>query len=173
MNTIENVILTRRSCRSYTQKHIEQQDLECILKAAIYAPSGHNRLSWQFTVVKEKQNIQRLEEAVRKALNKSERYNFYQPDVIVLVSNDRSNPNGLADTACAMENMFLMAHSLGIGSCWINQLKDICDEADVRAILKQFKVPDHHIVWGIADLGYVNQISPRPQRDEKAIVYVD
>lgn len=49
-----------------------------------------------------------------------------------MLSNDRENTNGLADCSCALENIFLMANSLGIGSCWVNQLKNICDEKEVR-----------------------------------------
>ena len=78
---------------------------------------------------------------VRETLNRPESYNFYDPDVIILASNEKDNTNGLADCACAMENMFLMAQELGIGSCWINQLKEICDEPQVRAELKKFGVP--------------------------------
>ena len=47
-----------------------------------------------------------------------------------------------------------MANKLGIGSCWINQLKTICDEKNIRTLLRSYDIPDNHIVWGIAALGY-------------------
>ncbi len=156
-NAVLDNILTRRSCRAYTDRPVSKEDLDTILKAAIYAPSGMSRQSWQFTVIRKKENIQELAKVVRETLNRPESYNFYDPDVIILASNEKDNTNGLADCACAMENMFLMAQELGIGSCWINQLKEICDEPQVRAELKKFGVPDNHIVWGIVDLGYAAQ----------------
>lgn len=72
-----------------------------------------------------------------------------------------------------MENMFLMAQELGIGSCWINQLKEICDEPQVRAELKKFGVPDNHIVWGIVDLGYAAQEPVCKEKNENVIVFAD
>lgn len=54
----------------------------------------------------------------------------------------------------ALENIFLAAHALGIGSVWINQLNGICDEPAVRAVLTKLKIPENHIVWGMAALGY-------------------
>lgn len=110
---------------------------------------------------------------VRETLNRPESYNFYDPNVIILASNEKDNTNGLADCACAMENMFLMAQELGIGSCWINQLKEICDEPQVRAELKQFGVPDNHIVWGIVDLGYAAQEPVCKEKNENVIVFAD
>lgn len=56
---------------------------------------------------------------------------------------------------CGMlENIFLRATDLGVGSCWINQARDICDDERVRPLLREFGVPDTHICWGIAILGY-------------------
>ena len=37
-----------------------------------------------------------------------------------------------------MENIFLAAHSLGIGSVWINQLQGICDEPAIGELLSDF-----------------------------------
>ena len=43
---------------------------------------------------------------------------------------------------------------LGIGSVWINQLRGICDEPEIRAILREWKIPDDHVIYGLAALGY-------------------
>lgn len=46
------------------------------------------------------------------------------------------------DCACALQNIFLAAKSLGIGSCWINQLGQTCDDPDVRAFLTGLGIPE-------------------------------
>ena len=51
-NAVLDNILTRRSCRAYTDRPVSKEDLDTILKAAIYAPSGMSRQSWQFTVIR-------------------------------------------------------------------------------------------------------------------------
>ena len=66
------------------------------------------------------------------------------------------NHNGMADCACALENIFLAAWSMEVGSVWINQLKTICDEPDVREVLRSFGVPEDHVVLGTVALGYAS-----------------
>lgn len=173
MNEVLENIMTRRSCRAYTDREIAQTDLDLILKAGIYAPSGMNRQTWQFTVVRRRENIQALARVTGSALGRGPEYDFYDPKVIILVSNEKDNANGLADAACAMENMFLAAHSLGIGSCWINQLKGICDMPQIREAISRLGVPDNHAVWGIVDLGYAGEPAKEPVKNDKVIVYAD
>ncbi len=60
---------------------------------------------------------------------------MYQPEVCHSSPMKRESRFGSEDDACAMENMFLAAHSMGIGSVWINQLQGICDEPSVRQVL--------------------------------------
>ena len=173
MNLVYENIISRRSCRAFTDQEIKKEDLDLILKAGISAPSGMNRQSWQFTVIRKQDNIQRLEKVVRIAANRADNYNFFAPNVIVLVSNDPENVNGLADASCAMENMFLMAHSLGIASCWINQLRAICDVEEVRSLLDSYGIPSNHIVWGIADLGYAAGTTKEVLKKEDVIKFAD
>lgn len=168
---LEN-ILTRRTTRSFKEKQISDQELDYILQAAIHAPTGMNKQSWQFTVIQDREKIQALAKVMKIALNRDEEYNMYNPATIVLVSNEKENSNGLADCACAMENMFLMAHAQGVGSCWINQLKTICDNEGVREILREFGVPDNHIVWGTVALGYPVGEPKEIERNENSIIFV-
>ena len=169
MNEVLNNILTRRSIRKFKPEQIKDEELDLILKAAIYASSGMNKQSWKFTVLQNKEKIEVLAKVVREKLGRNEGYNFYAPPTLILVSNDRENSNGLADSSCALENIFLMANSLGIGSCWINQLKTICDEEEVRELLNEFEIPENHIVWGMASIGYPDQEGIVKERKEGTI----
>ena len=53
MNEVLNNILTRRSIRKFKPEQIKDEELDLILKAGIYAPSGMNRQSWKFTVLQD------------------------------------------------------------------------------------------------------------------------
>lgn len=64
-----------------------------------------------------------------------------------------------------LENIFLQAWDLGLGACWINQARDICDDERVRAVLRRFGVPETHIVWGIAIVDYAAH--PEPERTHR------
>ncbi|MGI6010743.1 MAG: nitroreductase family protein [Ruminococcus sp.] len=153
MNAVIENLLTRRSVRSFQNKPISDADLEMILQTAIYAPSGMGKQTWKFTAVTDRAKIQRLAAAISQELGR-ENYDMYNPEVLIIPSNERDSKWGKEDNACALENIFLAAHSLGIGSVWINQLQGICDVPAIRAVLDEFNIPADHIVYGMAALGY-------------------
>lgn len=153
MSEMIDLIKTRRSIRKFAEKEIEKNDLEAIAECAVYAPSAMNRQTWQFTVVSKKQDIKRLAEAVRKALGRDE-YNMYDPAALIICSNSDENPFGRDDCACAIQNIFLAAHSLGIGSVWINQVRQVDLDPEVRKVLTSLQIPEDHRIFGTAALGY-------------------
>lgn len=153
MNEVMDNILTRRSVRAFNDQDIPREDLDQILQAALYAPSGMNKQTWQFTAIVNRDKIQNLAKLIGESLERKG-YNFYNPSVIVLASNERESKWAKEDNACALQNMFLAAHSFGIGSVWINQLQNICDESEIRKYLQEVGIPDDHLVYGVAALGY-------------------
>ena len=161
MNPVMDAILTRRSVRSFTGERISRPTLEQLVEAARYAPSGMNKQLWKFTVVQDPALLQRLAGVIARELGRDEDYNFYGANALILASNDRDNPHGVEDCACALENIFLAAHSMGVGSVWINQLKGICDVPAVRQVLDQLHLPQNHVVLGMAALGYPAGPAPK------------
>ncbi len=171
MNQVIEALLTRRSIRSFTDQVIPPEELQTIATAAIYAPSGMNRQTWQFVVVDDRQTIDRLAALVGKAYGAEEGYCFYRPAAVIIAANHRESRHGCADCSCALQNMFLAAHSLGIGSVWINQLNSTCDTPEVRAFLRQLGLKDTHIVYGMAALGYAATPASPPDKRQEAITY--
>ncbi|MCF0225640.1 MAG: nitroreductase [Fibrobacter sp.] len=160
MNPVIDAIKTRRSVRRFTEQPIAETDLLTIAEAGTYAPSGMNRQTWQFTIVTNAKKIEELAGVIEKVLERPG-YDFYKPVALIIPSNVVDSPWGRDDNACALQNMFLAAHSLGIGSVWINQLRDICDNPIVRPLLRDLGIPDNHVVYGLAALGY----SAKPPRE--------
>lgn len=153
MNAVMENILTRRSIRAFQNKEIPREELEQIIRAGLYAPSGQNRQTWKFTVVTDREQIGKLAEVIGRKLGR-DGYDMYSPQVLIIPSNEKENQHSMEDNAYALENMFLAAHSFGIGSVWINQMRDICDEPEVREMLRSWEIPDSHRVFGMAALGY-------------------
>ncbi len=168
---LEN-LMTRRSVRSFTAQAIPRGDLETITDAARYAPSARNSQLWQFTVLRNKTLLARLAGVIGTTLSRED-YSFYNADALILVSCPRDYPFGPEDTACALENIFLAAHALGIGSVWINQLRGICDRPAVREVLDALGVPAGHVVCGMAALGYAAAAPAAPDKKTDAVRWVD
>lgn len=160
MNAVMDNLLGRRSIRAFEDRQIPREELDQILKAAQYAPSAMNRQTWQFTAVLSREKIQKLAKAIGEVLQR-DNYTMYEPQAIIITSNARDARFGVDDNACALENMFLAAHSFGIGSVWINQLRDACDAPAVRRMLHDFGIPDDHVALGIAALGYAAPAEPK------------
>ena len=167
-NEVIQNILTRRSIRAFQETPIERGKIDTILKCATYAPSAMNRQTWHFTAVLNAEKIKKLYEAVGAALGSNE-YNMYKPAALIIPSNE---PGKEADNACAMQNIMLSAHALGVSSVWINQVKDTCNVPAVRAVLTEFGVPEDHVVFGIAALGYAAG-DPRPADKKYPVTIVE
>ena len=172
MNEIMNSILTRRSIRNFTNESISEDILKDLVDAAMHAPSGMCKKTWKFTVITNIEIIKNLAETIKKVLNR-EQYTMYNPVAIIIPSNDRENIFGREDNACALQNIFLAAHSYGVGSVWINQLTNICDNPEIRKILNELEIPENHVVYGLAALGYPDKTKEeRPYREIGEIKFV-
>lgn len=173
MNPVIEAILQRRSVRAFSGKRIPDADLELIAKCAAYAPSALNRQKWHFTVLHSEKQINALAKVMRETLGLGDSYCFYGPDALIIASAPRDYSFAVQDCSCALENIFLAAHSLGIGSVWINQLSDAgaCDNREIRKVLDSFGFPKDDVAVGMASLGYpAPDLPPRAAKNESVII---
>lgn len=173
MREIMKVIKERRSTRAFKPSQIPMDTVKQILEAGTWAPSGMGKQGWHFVAVQNVDKIQNLAKAVGKADNRGADYNFYGAPSFIIISNPRDDDNGLLDAGAATQNMLLMAQALGVGSCWINQVRHTCDVPEVRAILKELGVPDDHIVTTCIALGYIAKETPAKPRHDDLITIVE
>ena len=161
MNETLQTIKARRSVRAYTEQQVSAEDLNLILEAATYAPNGMHLETWHFTAIQNK-------DLHTRERGHSQTYCcYYHAPTLVIVSNEPDKWWAGMDCACALENIFLAAKSLGIGSCWINQLGQTCEDPDVRAFLTKLGVPESHKVYGCAALGYAPADAPVKEKKVK------
>ncbi|MCH5161286.1 MAG: nitroreductase family protein [Clostridiales bacterium] len=170
-------ILERRSTRSFTKEAVKKADLEKIVEAGMYAPSAINEQPWLFTVVTDKEVLAKLNEAVKGQMSAADEERirsrsadnsycfYYGAPALIIVSCNSIALFPAEDAACALENMFLASHALGLGSCWINQLCGSAnDHVGIRSILSEIGVPDTHCVYGCAAVGHIKLETPLKER---------
>jgi nitroreductase len=137
MSSIMDVIRGRRSIRRFKRgEKVSEEDLRKILEVATYAPSAGNRQPWEFIIVENEDTKNKLAEA---AYNQT--WITEAPIIIVVCANEERSASRygergrtlycIQDTAAAIQNMLLMAHSLGYGTCWVGAF----NENEVRRIL--------------------------------------
>jgi len=182
-NQIIETIHKRRSTRSFTEQQVEDEKLETLLDAAIWAPSGGNNQSWLFTAIQNKNILLELNELVRKGFqswvpdddypakhsakssSQKEGYNFYyQAPTLIIASNKPNYENAMADCALALGNIFLAAQSMGLGSCYINQLRWLRYDSKIRDFLFELGIPKEHIICSSAAIGYISKETPKQAR---------
>lgn len=193
INETITTIKNRRSIRSFEEKQIKDEELDLIIESGRYAPSGGNNQTTRFLVIQNKEVLNKLEELVEKELAKIEvdensykslrsfvlrarkggvHFTYNAPTLIV-VSNKKGYGNAMADCAIAIENMMIGATSLGVGSCYINQLKWLNDNKLVCEYMKELGVPEDEIILGAISLGYPKQKSMSPlQRSGNPVIFV-
>ena len=67
MNSLISGIIERRSVRKFKPGRVSEELLGLLVKAATFAPSAMNTQLWHFTVVENRERIDRITEALRSA----------------------------------------------------------------------------------------------------------
>jgi len=157
-------LLTRRSIRKFKKKPVDLNLVLKILDVGRYAPSAKNSQPWEFIVV--------TDEAVRERLSRIHMWASpirKAPITIVVVCDKNASPTSY-HVDCANATMYIMlaAHALGLGTVWIQTLRNI-DE--IKEILK---IPEGKIPIAILALGWPDEKpEPKPRKRLEEIVYMN
>jgi nitroreductase len=155
-------IFKRRSIRRFKKEEVNDKLIGLMLYAATHAPSAGNTQEWEFIVVRDEKQKNKLAVA---ALHQ----NFIAEAPIVIVVCADLEKIGLKygkrgeflyfaqDTATAVQNILLSAHALGLGSCWVGAF----DEEHVKEILK---LPENLRPVAILPVGYPAEEPEMPER---------
>ncbi len=162
----------RRSVRAFTNQNVPEELVEKLIDAGTRAPSAGNLQPWEFIIIREPQTKQRL---VMAALE--QKFIEEAPIVIVVCANEARSSIGygtrgktlycIQDTAAAIQNIHLAAHSFGLGTCWIGAFK----ENSVRQILQ---IPYGIRPVAIIPVGYPEKTpSPRHRRPISEVIHYE
>ena len=153
-------ILARRSYKAFDPRPIDDEALETIVTAGLYAPTGMNRQPWHFTVIKSKEMLERIG-AARKAMPlppgvppevlKAMGDPMRGAPVLILVSA-KEGGTAAQDCCLAMENMFIAAASLGIMSGWDHAM--VVDFFGKNPELRAELIPEGNTVYAASFFGY-------------------
>lgn len=155
-------IKSRRSIRKFKEDIPDDESIERIIEAGIWAPSAGDLQSWNAVVVKDEQTKVRIALAayVQEFIAKA-------PVVIVMCAN-RANAGArygergrelycIQDAACATQNMMLAAYALGLGAAWVGAFKD-------EDIVNLLNLPDYLRPVALIPLGYPDEEPETPPR---------
>ena len=170
MNETMKTLIERRSCRSYKTEQIKKEELDAVLTAGIWAPTGMNRQHTKLVAVTDPELVKKLSEMNAKVMG-SEGDPFYGAPCVVIVFGDSNVYTYVEDGSLAMGNMMNAAHSLGLGSCWIHRAKEMFESEEGKALMAKWGIPESYKGVGNCILGYIdNPPADRPRLDGRIII---
>lgn len=143
------LVFKRRSKRSYTDRMVEAEKIEKLLRAAMAAPSAGNEQPWHFIICKDRDKLKRITEfhGYASMLNEA-------PLAIVVVADlslEKYDGFWVQDCAAAVQNMLLMAENLKLGACWLGVHPN---EMRVKNTKDLFEMPESVQPLAIISVGY-------------------
>ena len=156
--TLLDVMLKRRSTRTFNDEPVTKDELEKILQAALLAPTSMNRKPCNFLVVERKETLDELS----RCKNHGADLIAGADKAIVVVADTMIADTWCEDSSIALTYMHLMAAELNLGSCWVQiHLRDK-DGIDAEEVVRDIvKIDDHYRIVGILALGHSDDI-PQP-----------
>ena len=167
--TIET-LKTRRSCRAYQPRQVEEGALQQVLEAGLYAPSGRGAQPVVFVVVQDQATLAELSR-LNAAVMGADTDPFYGAPTVIVVLADRSRPTWVEDGSLAMGNLMNAAHALGLGSCWIHRAREVFDSPEGQALLHQWGLEGTYAGAGPAGWSGCKARAPDPARDRNRKPY--
>lgn len=157
----------RRSCRKYLPKQISDQELNAILEAGTYAPTGMGMQSPVIVVVQKPDLVAKLSRMNAQVMGK-DTDPFYGAPCVLVVLADTQRPTYLYDGALVMGNLMNAAQAVGVDSCYIFRAKEVFASPEGQALLKEWGIPSHYEGIGHCILGYraeggVKEAAPRKE----------
>ena len=187
-----DIIRNRRSVRVYKRGNVTNKQLDAILEAARWAPSGANTQPWEFVVTRDRKKMRRVREIYDNEWRQRKRENpvhykglkkDYVGDVSVLVlvcGDDRTKRVYLttrhpadreklfqASIANAVQQMMLAAASMRLGTVWVSVREEV--EPELR---KLFRVPEPLRLLWILPIGHARSWpKAKPRRKASAFTH--
>ena len=161
MNEVIKAKLERRSIRKFKPETPKKEDLEQIIEAGLYAASGMGRQAAIVVAVTNKEIIKKLSKVNAEIWGKEGIDPFYGAPAILIVLAEKDWRNAAYDGSLVMGNLMLAAHSLGLGSIWINRAKQEFEMEEWKAWLKSIGVEGEWEGVGHCAVGYIDGDVPK------------
>lgn len=156
---LEEAILGRRSIRIYNDKKVEKDILQEIIQAGTWAPSACNIQGWKFIIIDEKKLLGKIVELGSAAFLRN-----VNQAILVLYDNRTDNleySDYIQSGSACIQNILLKAYSLGVGTCWINNLPE---KKKLKALLN---IPWNEEPIALISVGYYDQKINMRERKHK------
>ena len=164
MSNFNTLAQLRRSHRKFTEEEISAEDVRLILRAALMSPTSKGRRDWQFVVVDDKIDIEKIADA------KSNGSLFVKdaPLVVVVLGDPLANDCWVEDASIAAISMQYQAEDLGLGSCWVQMRgRGLSDGTSADVVIRGIlDIPENLSCLGVLAFGHKAD-DRKPQNEDR------
>lgn len=153
----------RRSCRKYLSKQVSDEQLNDILEAGIYAPTGKGIQSPIIVVVQDRETIEVLSKLNAQILGRENIDPFFGAPTVLIVLADKNVSTYVEDGSLVMGNLMNAACAVGVDSCWIHRAKEEFESPIGKALMEKWGIGDNYQGIGHCILGYADGPLPEPK----------
>ena len=154
MNEVLNSLKERRSIRKYKKDQITNEQLEQILEAGTYAPTGMGKQSPIMVVIQDEEIIKELSKMNADVMGTNADPFYGAPTVVVVLADRGCRPTYLEDGSLVMGNLMNAAHAVGVDSCWIHRAKEVFETERGKELLAKWGLEGDYVGIGNCILGY-------------------
>lgn len=173
MKSCMDIMLERRSVKSYLPDMPGKEDIEKVIEAGLAAASGRNMQASVIVAVTNKEIRDKLSTA-NAAVMGANGDPFYGAPCVLVVLAEKTAHTYVYDGSLTLGNMMLAAHELGLGSCWIHRAKEVMALPEWQEWIKTLGLEGEYEGIGNLTLGYLKGEYPaKKERREGRVVYVD
>ena len=159
----KDLVKVRRSHRVFSGEEISGDDVKTIMRAALMSPTSKGQRAWQFVVVDDKTDIEKIADA------KDAGAQFLKgAAVVVVVLGDRSaNDCWIEDGSIAAVSIQYQAEELGLGSCWAQMRgRGLSDGTSADEVIRGvLGIPDNMNVLCAIGIGHKADVR-KPQNED-------
>lgn len=184
MNSTIKAIMERSSIRKYKNEKISDEQISCIVKAALAAPSAVNSQPWHFIVSTNSSAIEELEkemvevclrsgnEADIQRLFSRNKKTLYDVPLLIMVTSKLDGYFHFIDCGIAIQSIVIAAQSMGLSSVVIGS-PSIIFEGDKKEYFKDlFKFPKGHKFVCAVGIGYADMQKEPHKLDMSKVTYI-
>ena len=145
----KDLVQMRRSHRKFTEEEIDAEDVKLILRAGLMSPTSKGQRAWQFVVVDDKMDLEKLSDAKD-------------------MGDPMQNDCWVEDGSIAAISMQYQAEALGLGSCWIQMRgRGLSDGTSADTVIQGvLDIPENMSCLCILAIGHKAD-ERKPQNEDK------
>ncbi len=159
-----DAVFTRRTVRSYREEPVPFDEFEKLIELSMHAPTSCNEQRWKVIYIDDSKILNELYMRGSAAFLKNKRQAF-----LLLYNNHIDNVeyrDDIQSGAAFITTFSLLAHSVGVGSCWI------CHLPNKRELRRMFGVNRMYDPIALVSFGYYREkvkVIPRKKGAEQLI----